>query len=144
VVAHLVPLAGYAVFSGRVDGLAVAATAGPACAMFALMLAVEWPDYSADVAGAKTNLVVRLGLPAAARLAAGAALLSVPGLWVAVACGAPATVLIFSLLLAPVVVVFARRIAMAGAPGAEIAARGVALFVLTVLFEALGYVAALT
>jgi len=37
--------------------------------MFAMMLAVEWPDRAADAAGGKRNLLVRRGPAAAGRLA---------------------------------------------------------------------------
>jgi 1,4-dihydroxy-2-naphthoate octaprenyltransferase len=144
VVAVLVPLAGYAVFAGTVDALALAATLGPAFAMFAMMIAVEWPDREADAAGDKRNLIVRYGPAAAARLAAGGVVLIVPALFVAIGWGAPAAGGVFALLLLPLVVPFARRLwAPDGAPGVELAGRGVALFLLTVVFELFGYVTVL-
>jgi 1,4-dihydroxy-2-naphthoate octaprenyltransferase len=142
VVAMLVPLAGYAAFTGRVDGLALTATLAPACAMFAMMIAVEWPDREADTAGGKHNLLVRLGPETAARLAAGAALLIVPGLFIAIGRGAPWTGAVFALMLVPLVVGFVRQFRARRAP-TELAARGVALFLLTVVFELFGYVAVL-
>jgi 1,4-dihydroxy-2-naphthoate polyprenyltransferase len=142
VLAMLVPLAGYAAFTGRVDGLALTATLAPACAMFAMMIAVEWPDREADTAGGKHNLLVRLGPETAARLAAGAALLIVPGLFIAIGRGAPWTGAVFALMLVPLVVGFVRQFRARRAP-TELAARGVALFLLTVVFELFGYVAVL-
>ncbi|MGD0475850.1 MAG: prenyltransferase [Candidatus Velthaea sp.] len=142
VVAVLVPLAGYAAFTGTVDGLALAATLAPACAMFAMMLAVEWPDREADAAGGKRNLLVRLGPAAAGRLAAAGALAIVPALLVPLGRGAPWTGIAFALLLVPLVAGFLGWFHEQQAP-AELAARGVSLFLLTVVFEALGYVAVL-
>jgi 1,4-dihydroxy-2-naphthoate octaprenyltransferase len=139
VVAILVPLAGYAVFTGGVDGLALAATAAPACAMFAMMIAVEWPDREADAAADKRNLVVRLGPPAAARLAANSLLLSVPSLVVAMSLGGPWTCGVLGLLVVPSIVGFIRRIDAQHAPAGEIAARGVSIFLLTVIFQVFGY-----
>lgn len=66
VVALLVPLAGYVAFA-RVGGAHVLLAALPgACAMFAMMLAVEIPDVRADAATGKRNLVVRWGVASAA------------------------------------------------------------------------------
>jgi 1,4-dihydroxy-2-naphthoate octaprenyltransferase len=142
VVAILVPLAGYATFTGAVDGLALTATLAPACAMFAMMIAVEWPDRAADAAGGKRNLIVRFGPAVAARLAAAGALLIVPALFIAIGRGAPWAGAAFALLLVPLVAGFIGPIRAQRAP-AEIAARGVALYLLTVLFEVFGYVAVL-
>lgn len=144
VVAILVPLAGYAVFAQSVDGLALAATLGPAFAMFAMMIAVEWPDRQADARGGKRNLVVRLGPATAARLAASAALLVVPALLLAIARGAPWASAASALLLVPLAFGFVWRLrAPEAAAAAEVAGRGVALFFLTVTLELFGYVAVL-
>jgi 1,4-dihydroxy-2-naphthoate octaprenyltransferase len=143
VVAVLVPLTGYAVFTGHVDLRIIAATLAPAAAMFAMMIAVEWPDRAADAAGAKRNLLVRLGPRRGAWLAIGGAVLIVPGFLLAIGCGAPGASGAFAALLVPLIAGFGRRIAIAGAPPAEIAARGVTLFFLTVVFAALVYVASL-
>jgi len=142
VVAILVPLAGYAALTGTVDGLALTATLAPACAMFAMMIAVEWPDRLADAAGGKRNLLVRFGPSVAARLAAAGALLIVPALFIAIGRGAPWPSAAFALLLVPLVAGFIGWFRAQRAP-AEIAARGVALYLLTVLFEVFGYVAVL-
>ncbi len=79
VVALLVPFAGYAAFAHTLSGHALIATVPGACAMFAMMLAVEMPDVSADAASGKRNLVVRWGIASAAiaarTLASGAVLL---------------------------------------------------------------------
>ncbi len=143
VVAVMVPLAGYTVLSGTVDRLASLATLGPALAMFAMMIAVEWPDRRVDAAGGKRNLVVRLGAARAARLAAAAALLVVPALWLPLALGAPPAGGLFALMLVPPTLGLARRFGAAAVPAAELAARGVSFFILTVLYELFGYVAVL-
>jgi len=142
VVAVLVPLAGYAAFTGTIDARALAATLAPATAMFAMMLAVEWPDRAADAAGGKRNLLVRRGPAAAGRLATGAALSIVPALGAAIWWGAPWPSAVFALLLVPFV---AGYIGWFRAPRTadELAARGVALFLLTVVFELFGYLAVL-
>jgi 1,4-dihydroxy-2-naphthoate polyprenyltransferase len=66
VVALLVPLAGYAAFAHVLGAHALLATVPGACAMFAMMLAVEIPDVAADTAAGKRNLVVRWGVASAA------------------------------------------------------------------------------
>lgn len=68
VVAFLTPLVAYSVQTGGVSAVLVAACL-PAIVMQALMIiAIELPDYEADVATGKGNLVVRLGRGRAARL----------------------------------------------------------------------------
>jgi len=66
VVAVLVPLAGYATFARALGPHAVVAVVPGACAMFAMMLAVEIPDFAADTATGKRNLVVRWGVASGA------------------------------------------------------------------------------
>jgi 1,4-dihydroxy-2-naphthoate polyprenyltransferase len=142
VVAVLVPLAGYAVFTGTVDRLALAATLAPVCAMFAMMIAVEWPDCAADTAGGKRNLLVRFGPAAAGRIASAGALLIVPAFFIGIWRGAPGAGAAFALLLVPPVAGFVGWFRLPRPP-AELAARGVALYLLTVLFELFGYVSVL-
>jgi 1,4-dihydroxy-2-naphthoate octaprenyltransferase len=143
VVAVFVPLAGYSLFAGSVDELAIAATFAPAFAMFAMMIAVEWPDREADTACAKRNLIVRFGSTAAGRLSAGGALLIVPAFFVAIAGGAPWAGAAFSLLLVPPIAGFVRRIGAPYVSATEVAARGVTVFLLTVTFAVFGYVTVL-
>lgn len=69
VVALLVPLAGYATFARAVGAHAVLAAVPGACAMFAMMLAVEIPDVKADAATGKRTLAVRWGVAGAAIVA---------------------------------------------------------------------------
>jgi 1,4-dihydroxy-2-naphthoate octaprenyltransferase len=66
VVALLVPAIGYATFAGTLGPHAVSAVVPGACAMFAMILAVEIPDAAADAATGKRNLVVRWGVASAA------------------------------------------------------------------------------
>jgi 1,4-dihydroxy-2-naphthoate octaprenyltransferase len=65
VVALLVPLAGYAAFAHALGVHVLLATIPGACAMFAMILAVEIPDVAADRATGKRNLVVRWGVASA-------------------------------------------------------------------------------
>jgi 1,4-dihydroxy-2-naphthoate octaprenyltransferase len=65
VVALLVPLAGYAAFAHALGAHVILATIPGACAMFAMILAVEIPDVAADTASGKRNLVVRWGVASA-------------------------------------------------------------------------------
>ncbi len=143
VVGILVPLCGYAVFTGSLGSLAVTATVAPACAMFALMIAVEWPDRAADAAGGKRNLVVRFGSRTGARLGAIGAAAVVPALLLSLAFGAPVSLAPMSVLLVGPVWNFARALRFEHTPAAEIAARGVALFLLTVMFALFAYLAVL-
>jgi 1,4-dihydroxy-2-naphthoate polyprenyltransferase len=66
VVALLVPFAGYAASAHALGAHVVLATIPGACAMFAMILAVEIPDVAADSASGKRNLVVRWGVANAA------------------------------------------------------------------------------
>lgn len=143
VVAVLVPLTGYAVAAGVVDRLALAATLAPACAMLAMMIAVEWPDRRADASAGKHNIVVRFGVRGAGRLAAVSALVAAPALAAPVALGAPVTGAVFAVLLLPLVVSFARRIVTPGGAALDIAAHGVTLFLVTAAFDLFGYMAVL-
>ena len=69
VVAILVPVAGYAALANGVGVHALVMVLPGMCAMFAMMLSVEIPDYAADLASGKRNLVVRWGVATAAILA---------------------------------------------------------------------------
>ncbi|MBD5654058.1 MAG: prenyltransferase, partial [Candidatus Eremiobacteraeota bacterium] len=60
VVAVLVPLCAYAAQRGVPSVFAIVMTLPGACAMIAMMLAVEYPDIAADIAAGKRNLLVRL------------------------------------------------------------------------------------
>jgi 1,4-dihydroxy-2-naphthoate polyprenyltransferase len=77
VVAVLVPCAGYAAFTGRVDDAILTAVLAPAGAMFAMMLCVELPDANSDFLAGKRNLVVAWGPARAWQLIAVAAEIAV-------------------------------------------------------------------
>jgi 1,4-dihydroxy-2-naphthoate octaprenyltransferase len=143
VVAVLVPLAGYATITRSVDARMLLATLPPACAMFAMMLAVQWPDRAADAAGGKRNLLVRWGARAAGRVAAACA----AGAWICATFvvpgrAAPLTAVLFGLLAAGPLGGFARSVVGAG-NAAEIAARGVSAYFLIVVFGLLSYLSVL-
>jgi len=143
VVGVLVPLTGYATFTGTLDGLAIASSAAPALAVFAMMIAVQWPDIDADRASQKRNLVVRYGKPAmgsAASLCAGTAVALatlVPIL------AMPKIAAAFGLLLAFPATGFSKAVRDEGRPAGEVAARGVTLAFLTVLYSLLAYLSVL-
>ncbi|MEA2721550.1 MAG: 1,4-dihydroxy-2-naphthoate polyprenyltransferase [Candidatus Eremiobacteraeota bacterium] len=77
VVAVLVPCAGYAAFSGRIDDPIITAVTAPAGAMLAMMLCVELPDAGVDFLAGKRNLVVRWGTARALQLITIAAIFTV-------------------------------------------------------------------
>ncbi len=68
VVAVLVPLCAFLAQGAALDIRFFASVLPAAAAMFAMMLAVEFPDAACDAAGGKRNLVVRVGSRRARRL----------------------------------------------------------------------------
>jgi 1,4-dihydroxy-2-naphthoate polyprenyltransferase len=147
IVAVLVPLCAYAAQTETVGTRIVASTLPAAAAMFAMMLAVEYPDVAADGATGKRNLVVRAGL-VRARVLVGAALWAgLLGIGIALLAGAPWT---FAALLGPAVPValglqaaLKQRAWMQPDGPQEIAARGVTLFFVVSFCSLLGYLTAL-
>ncbi|GAC1414287.1 MAG: hypothetical protein NVSMB5_02180 [Candidatus Velthaea sp.] len=142
VVGMLVPLTGYAVFAHRVDARAVGAAIAPACAMFAMMIAVEWPDVAADTATGKNNLIVRWGRARAVRAAGAAVALAVAGgtFW-AITARLPCGLLGLALLLPGRSLMLA--LGKEAAAPAAIAARGVAFFLTSLVFGILAYLGAI-
>lgn len=145
VVAVLVPLCAYAAQAGWPDLRAVAGTLPGAGAMFAMMIGVEYPDVEADGATGKRTLVVRLGRERAPALAY-AGLASIPaGAAAALFAGAPASVGILALAATPTVagyVAALRGRAWTTVGGnAELAARAVAVFLVTSFAMTLAYAA---
>jgi 1,4-dihydroxy-2-naphthoate octaprenyltransferase len=141
VVAVLVPLCAFCAQSGAPDPVAFAATLPGACAMLAMMLAVEFPDAAADAASGKRNLVVRLGPDRAARLAYAAIAGAFACAGISLALGVPATA---ALLQAPSLYpawVLARAFRLRDEPGgpARLARSGVAFFFLVSLGAVLGF-----
>ena len=124
VVAVLVPLAGYAMFTGSIDGRAFAATIAPAAAMFAMMIAVEWPDRNADIRAGKRNLLVRLGPIPAANIATLSAVAVVPCMALVLGFVTGPGGGVFALLAALPVLAFAACVRRSATPPDEVAARG--------------------
>ncbi|GAC1579686.1 MAG: hypothetical protein NVS3B7_13820 [Candidatus Elarobacter sp.] len=138
VVAVLVPCVGYAAFSGTVDLAVLAALAGPAAAIFAMMLSVELPDSGSDLGAGKRTLAVRWG-PAATwsaistAAALGAAIAGAQALKVAGVTGGTA-------MLPAAVAAFALVRAQRGDPRpASMAFWGVALYATTISGLAAAY-----
>lgn len=124
-VAVLVPLLGYAAFTGRIGVHALIATIPCACAMFAMMLAVEVPDAPADAATGKRTLVVRWGIARAVRIGRASTAAAVMALFAV----AGAT---FDSALAPLVALAVALVALAGrAPRVSGPLAGVAFYAAT-------------
>jgi 1,4-dihydroxy-2-naphthoate octaprenyltransferase len=66
IICFLTPLVAYSVQTGGVSALFVAACMPTILMQVAMIMAVELPDYNADLLTGKSNLVVRLGLRRAA------------------------------------------------------------------------------
>ena len=143
VVAILVPLCAYAAQGLPLDAWAVASTLPGAAAMFAMMLAVEYPDLVADAAGGKRNLVIRFGTTSAARLGIALALAVYVGAAFAVALGAPIALALFECGSIPLALAYGRSLAAWNGPGegdaAKLAARGVAFFIVVTCCGVLAY-----
>jgi 1,4-dihydroxy-2-naphthoate octaprenyltransferase len=133
VVAVLVPLIGYVTFAGVPGPHALAATVPGACAMFAMMLAVEIPDARADAATGKRNLVVRWGVASAAiamrTFSTGAALMLL--LVGSATFAAPPVALLLVVAPAAVAAAFAFPQYVAHLPFATLPFLGVTLYALT-------------
>lgn len=143
VVAMLVPLCAYAAQGAALDARSVASTLPGAAAMFAMMLAIEFPDLAADAAGGKRNLVVRIGAARAGRLGTILAVAVYGGAGLAVLVGAPPALALLELLTLPLAFGYGRAICAWRRPdrsGDEaLAARGVAFFVVVASFGMFAY-----
>jgi 1,4-dihydroxy-2-naphthoate octaprenyltransferase len=142
VVAILVPLCTFASQSVALTPLALAITLPGGAAMFAMMLAVEYPDVRVDRATGKRNLIVRLGERAAAPLVVAACAAIYAGLALALLAGAPPALAILELLTLPLVGEFARSVLRRSSEGPDdeaIAGRGVALFFIVSFFALLAF-----
>ncbi|HEY4394100.1 MAG TPA: prenyltransferase [Polyangia bacterium] len=111
VVTGLVPVFGYDLQAGEVAAPIFFAAALPCALQFAMLLAIEFPDAAGDAATGKRTLVVRMGALPAARLYALVTLLAFGALPLWVLAGLPARVAIAPILLAPVAVWQASRVA---------------------------------
>lgn len=90
-------VSGYYIASNVLD-LSMALIALPASmTIFGVIVANEFPDHDADKAVDKLNLVVRLGLPGAARMFAGVMLLVYPVMLLSIAVGVSWTIALFGL-----------------------------------------------
>ena len=143
VVAVLVPLCAYAAQGAPPTLASLASTLPGAAAMFAMMLAVEYPDIVADTAGRKRNVLVRFGAGVGARLGVGVALAVYPATALAVALGAPPTLGLFEALTLPLACGLVRALAAWRRPeyarDEALAARGVAYFFVVIFFALLAY-----
>ncbi len=146
VVAVLVPLCAFTAQGRAIDARALASTLPAAAAMFAMMLAVEFPDIEADRRGGKRNLVVRLGAAGAKPLGTAAAAGVYAAVGLALALGAPPGFAILEALTLPPAAGYVRALwtRTAADPAADeaLAARGVAFFFLVAALGAFGYAAA--
>ena len=111
VVTLLVPLFGYDLQAGALAAPIFFAAALPCALQFAMLLAIEFPDAAGDAATGKRTLVVRMGALPAARLYAVITLSAFGALPLWVLAGLPARVAAAPILLAPIAVWQASRVA---------------------------------
>jgi 1,4-dihydroxy-2-naphthoate octaprenyltransferase len=111
VVTLLVPVYGYALQAGRVGAPVLLAAALPCALQFAMLLAIEFPDAAGDAATGKRTLVVRMGALPAARLFAVLTLAAFAALPLWPRIGLPARVAAAPLVLAPLAIWQAWRVA---------------------------------
>ena len=115
VVALCVPVLGYYLQAGQIDGRILAACLLPCALQFAMLLAIELPDAAGDAVAGKRTLVVRLGAPAGARSYAALTIAAFGALpLLAAASALPVRVAIAPLVLAPVAIWQAARVARGG------------------------------
>lgn len=142
VVAILVPLCAFAAQRGAVDSHALLATLPGAAAMFAMMLAVEFPDLEADAACGKRNLLVRFGAATGARLGATALLVLYASAALAPLAGAPPAAALAIAATLPLGFGYLRALGRGQEIQPEqLAGRAVALFFVVTVYGALGYAA---
>ncbi len=111
VVTLLVPLFGYDLQAGALAAPIFFAAALPCALQFAMLLAIEFPDAAGDAAVGKRTLVVRLGGLPAARLYAATTLAAFGALPLLARAGLPARVAAAPVLLAPIAIWQAVRVA---------------------------------
>lgn len=147
VVAILVPLCAYAAQRPAPSMGAFASTLPGASAMFAMMLAVEFPDFAADTVGRKRNLVVRLGRVRAGGLGIATVVVVYAGVAFALAVGAPPKFALLELLTIPLAFRYGGTLAAWRAPDPRddeaLAARGVTFYFVVALCGLLAYAAPL-
>jgi 1,4-dihydroxy-2-naphthoate octaprenyltransferase len=131
------PVVGYLTFAPSPSPRLFATALPSFAAMLVLMWGVEYPDVEVDRATGKFNLVARLGRQRARALVyasvAGIYCTGAAALWFGAAPALP----LFLLLTLPLGWALCTRLAVAG--DAEIAARSVALFVVTIFGSVMAY-----
>jgi len=150
VVAVLVPLCAFAAQRPHLGGfgIALASTLPGAAAIFAMMLAVEYPDHASDAVGEKRNLVVRAGPSRACAYGIAAVVVTYVAVGIAMATGAPPALGFVEATSVPLGIGLARRFAerAASADGYDdeaLAGSGVAFFFIVSLDALLAYLAGL-
>jgi 1,4-dihydroxy-2-naphthoate octaprenyltransferase len=150
VVAVLVPLCAFAAQRPPLGafGIALASTLPAAAAIFAMMLAVEYPDLASDAVGGKRNLVVRAGPRRACAYGIAAVVATYAAVGVAIATGAPPALGFVEATSVPLGIGLARRFAARAASGSRyddeaLAGTGVAFFFMVSLDVLLAYLAGL-
>lgn len=147
VVAVLVPLCAFAAQRAPLEPSVLASTVPGAAAMFAMMLAVEFPDIVSDRAGGKRNLVVRFGARRGARLSIAATIAVYVAVASALTIGAPPVLGLFEALTIPAAIALVRALGAWREPDAfadeTLAALGVTFFFVVTFFALLAYVAPL-
>jgi len=147
VVTVLAPLLGYLLQARRVDAPILLAVTVPCALQFAMLLGVEFPDAVGDATVGKRTLVVRLGAPATGRVYAVVTIAAFGVLPLLAWAGLPAPVAFAPLVLAPVALWQARRVAAGAyadsARWESVAFWSVALFAAAAAAELVGTLASL-
>jgi len=147
IVAVLFPLAGYLTFAPAPSVRLFVSVLPAFAAMWVLMFGVEYPDVEADRETGKLNLIARSGRTRARAFVYAAVLAIYAGSALGVLLGATPFLEAFVLLTLPIAWPLFGQLAqgeLASTPiNANIAARCVALFVVTALGSVLAYVAAI-
>ena len=150
VVAVLVPLCAFAAQRPPLGsfGVALATTLPAAAAIFAMMLAVEYPDLASDALGGKRNLVVRVGPRRARAFGLAAVIATYVAVGIAIVSGAPPALAIVEATSVPLGIGLARKFAARTAShdhddDEDLAGNGVAFFFVVALNALLAYLAGL-
>jgi 1,4-dihydroxy-2-naphthoate octaprenyltransferase len=143
IVAMLFPVAGYLTYAPRPDLTILVSALPAACAMLVLMFCVEYPDADVDRRTGKMNLVARLGRRRARALVYAAVAGAYAASVLAIMLGATPSLLYFSLLTLPLGWGLCAQLRAGDfrdiTQNSELAARGVAFFVATILGSTLAY-----
>jgi 1,4-dihydroxy-2-naphthoate octaprenyltransferase len=145
IIALLFPLAGYVTFAHAPALRLFASTLPSIAAVLVLMFCVEFPDVDSDRATGKMNLVARLGRKGARKLIGFAIAAIYGGAALGIGLGATPWMAAFLALALPIALGLSAQLQRGDlespAVNAEIAGRGVALMVATLLGSTLAYVA---